>query len=122
MNISTKITLTKLKHAIVDSKKNKDEKMIVIPIKANNLFLSEKGNVFLDLILAELSEDKRKYSDFCIFQNLQKEVREKLEQEGKKSEIIGNAKYLKPQESEPNHVKTDDFIEGLNDDSDDLPF
>ncbi|MBE9490868.1 MAG: hypothetical protein IMY67_11280 [Bacteroidetes bacterium] len=52
--IGGKLNLAMLKHVIMEktSAKNKKKKIkgIFIPIEENDLFLSEKGNVFLDII------------------------------------------------------------------------
>lgn len=58
-------------------------KAIVIPIEKNNLHLSEKGNVFLDLVLYKIKEPKKDKDGaitqtHLIKQSLPKEVREKM--------------------------------------------
>ena len=47
-NISGKINLAALTHAIIEGKSG--QKCIVIPITDNSLFFSEKGNIYLDII------------------------------------------------------------------------
>lgn len=70
---------------------------ILIPIAKNNLFLSDKGNVFMDLVLFENKEplkdkDGLIIQTHMIKQSLPKDVREKQTKEEKMNQpIIGSA-------------------------------
>jgi hypothetical protein len=91
--ISTKINLAALKNAaIITSGKNKDVDCILIPIKQNNLFRSEKGAVYLDLIGFETPADKRKGKDtHLIKQSFSKDVLAAMPEEDQKAlPILGN--------------------------------
>lgn len=91
--ISTKINLVALKNAaIITSGKNKDVDCILIPIEQNNLFRSEKGAVYLDLIGFETPVDKRKGKDtHLVKQSLSKDLQDKMTEEEKKAmPILGN--------------------------------
>lgn len=70
--------------------------VITIPIKNNNLFLSEKGNVFLDLIAFEVAPEKRKTEDtHLVKQSLPKD------KQTDKDPIIGNLKVWGAAEPTP---------------------
>lgn len=116
-----KINLTALKCAIVNSKVNKDEKILCIPIKENNLFLSEKGNVYLDIIYNEIKNKKEGVKDTHIInQSVPKEVREALKAEEKYPPTLGNLQHWDgSSHSEPasNTIQVPD-----NATTDDLPF
>lgn len=91
--ISTKINLAALKNAaIITSGKNKDVDCILIPIEQNNLFRSEKGAVYLDLIGFETPVDKRKGKDtHLVKQSLSKDIQDKMTEDEKKAmPILGN--------------------------------
>lgn len=121
-HISARINLAKLKCAVVESKKTAGEFNLILPVKANNLYKSEKGNIYLDISCIELAEEKRQYSDFIIFQSFSKELREKMEANGEKSDILGNAKFFQSQEPSPNYDSN--LIDEITADgeNDDLPF
>jgi len=91
--ISTKINLAALKNAaIITSGKNKDVDCILIPIEQNNLYRSEKGAVYLDLVGFETPVDKRKGKDtHLVKQSFSKEVLAAMpEDEQKALPILGN--------------------------------
>jgi hypothetical protein len=91
--ISTKINLAALKNAaIITSGKNKDVDCLLIPIAQNNLYRSEKGAVYLDLIGFETPTDKRKGKDtHLVKQSLSKDLQDKMTEEEKKAmPILGN--------------------------------
>ena len=91
--ISTKINLAALKNAaIITSGKNKDVDCILIPIAQNNLYRSEKGAVYLDLIGFETPIDKRKGKDtHLVKQSLSKEIQGKMTEDEKNAmPILGN--------------------------------
>ena len=77
--------------------------VITIPIKNNNLFLSEKGNVFLDLIAFEVAPEKRKTDDtHLVKQSLDKATSEKMSEDEKRSmPILGNLKVWGAAEPTP---------------------
>lgn len=118
--ISTKINLAALKNAaIITSGKNKDVDCILIPIEQNNLYRSDKGAVYLDLIGFETPVDKRKGKDtHLVKQSLSKEIQDKMTEEEKKAmPILGN------------HIDWDDTQSApaeqgakVANDLDDLPF
>ncbi len=120
--IGMKINLAKLTHVLMTKKgqSGQEVKCIVIPIEENNLFESDQGNVFVDLIAFEIKEPK--YDDtHLIKQSLPKEVREKMTEDEKKSQpILGNANVnLNIGEGEPNNPAGAGATVGENDD---LPF
>ena len=73
-----KLNLTKLDFVAIQKKKDKSGKEIdclIIPIEKNNLFYSEKGNVFLDCVIWENNEDKKEmFGDYQIKQSVSKEI------------------------------------------------
>lgn len=89
-NISGKIALTALEHAIIKGKNG--EELLVIPIKKNNLFKSEKGNVYLDLQGFELDAKGRgdRKDTHIVHQSLGKEKITELKAAGKYPPTLGN--------------------------------
>lgn len=120
--IKANLNLTALKHGLVKGK-TEGEVIVCIPVKANNLFKSEKGNVYLPLVGFEF-EDKsnKKYKDTHILkQSFKKEELEAMDEETKKAlPILGNARVGSGQRTEtpPNSVTGEDVADGV----DDLPF
>lgn len=60
--ITGKLNLAKLEHVIREfqMKDGSRQECIVIPIKKNSLFKTDKGNVFLDIVAFETPVEKRK--------------------------------------------------------------
>jgi len=119
-NISGKLNLAMLKHAMTKTKNGQD--VIVIPVKDNDLFLSEKGNVYLDIQAYELKNPKEGSKDTHIVkQSFSKEVFEKMtDDEKKKTPIIGNLTYWSGGGEPAPNVSDDIDIDG--DDENVLPF
>jgi hypothetical protein len=118
-NISGKINLAALTHAKIKTKKGADA--IVIPIKENNLFLSEKGNVYLDLQANE-HIDAEKKTTHIVNQGVPKEVYDKLKAAGEYTPTLGNLtewSKLGGGEGDPN---TSAEVAGDVDLDDSLPF
>lgn len=91
-SISGKINLAALTHAVMPMGKDKVE-CIVIPIAKNNLFKSDKGNVYLDLQAFEIAPEKRnddRKDTHIVSQSLPKEVREKLKEANQYPPTLGN--------------------------------
>lgn len=109
--------------------KGSDEKIkcIVLPIEKNNLFLSEKGNVFLDLVAFELKtplldKDGAVLQTHLLKQSLPKDVRAKMTKEESMAQpiigsmaIIENFNFEKPAEQDTSFTAEGDT-------GDDLPF
>ena len=101
--IGAKVNLAKLKHVIMEEQgQNGTVKGLFLPIEANNLYMSEKGNVYLDLIAFDLTNPKDG-DTHIVKQSLPKDVREKMsEQELKDMPILGNmSANIGKQESAP---------------------
>lgn len=114
-----KINLAALKHVLME-KKGKDGMVqgIFIPIEANHIFKSEKGNVYLDLIAFDAVNEEYKQTHM-VKQSLPKEVREAMSEEEQRSQrILGhlNTKVGKT-EDVPNSA-----ADGVIGEDDDLPF
>jgi hypothetical protein len=74
-----KINLTALTCAIIPSKKDPKKHVLCIPVEDNNLYFSEKGNVYLDIIYNEVKNRKAESKDTHIVnQSVPKEVRDAL--------------------------------------------
>lgn len=118
--LGIKITLTSLNHVIktMKGKSGNETRCLIIPIKNNNLFESDKGNIYLDLIAFPLKNSNEYGDTHLLKQSLSKEIRESLTDEEKnKLPIFGNVKELNiSKEPEP---KVDN---NLDSDIDDLPF
>ena len=120
--IRIKINLTALKHGLVKAPSGNDT-MICIPVKANKLFLSEKNNVYLDIVGFEYTpkDPEKDKNTHLLKQSLLKEDREKMtEEEQKAIPILGNAQVMdgKRDEPAPNSVTPDEVANAV----DDLPF
>lgn len=121
--ITAKINLSTLKHGLVKGK-TEGETLICIPVKANQLFLSEKGNVFFDIVGFEYDDksDKQYKDTHLLKQSFSKEYLESLTEEQRKAlPIIGNARVSesgKRSESAPNSVTGGSVADGVED----LPF
>ena len=118
------------------AQKGSNEKIecIVLPIKKNHLFKSEKGNVYLDIVAFKLKkpmvdEDGAIQQTHLVKQSLPKEVRAAMTDEEKMEQpIIGNLNifdgYFQEKEAKPDDTfstATDMVLNGDNSD-DDLPF
>lgn len=115
--ISGKINLSALEHSVQTSKKG--VKFIAIPIEKNNLFQSDKGNVYLDISCNEHLNSEKKQTHI-VNQSVPKEVYEKLKEAGEYAPSLGNLTDWDKLgggggESAPN-VSTEDM------EMDDLPF
>tara|TARA_A100000164_G_C21908069_1_gene774136 strand:+ start:915 stop:1304 length:390 start_codon:yes stop_codon:yes gene_type:complete len=127
-NISIKLNLAQLKHAIRNLK-GKDKQPIeclVIPIDENLIFRGEKG-LYLDLTAIEIKNKVGDSKDtHLIKQQVGKEAYEAMSEEQKRAmPILGNAIYWGRREAEPN--VSDSLSESavdqyLEEDDDDLPF
>ena|GEM_PF-1916942 len=104
-NISSRINLAQLQHVVEKRKTKSGEQIdvITLPIKNNNLFLSDKGNVFLDLIAFEVAPEKRKTEDtHLVKQSLDKKASDAMtDQEKRDMPILGNMKVWGHAEATP---------------------
>lgn len=118
--ITGKINLTKLVPSAIVKRKNKEGKEIqcmLIPIEENNLFLSDKGNVFLDIRFEDIPEDKRKGDDcYFISQSVGSEKYKEMKAAGYYPPSLGYAKIW-----EPSGSGEVDNVPVVNEE-DDLPF
>lgn len=90
--ITGKLNLAALTHVKFKSDKGAD--CILIPIKENNLFFSEKGAVYIDIIAFDMKEPKD-YATHIVKQSFSKEVRETMTESEKNNQpILGNLKTL----------------------------
>ena len=118
MNYNLKLDLAKLKKvgvANITGKTGNKVKCVVIPVEENNIFLSEKGGVYLDLACFALKEEKYEQSHL-VKPSLTKEQRERMTDEEKNAIPIVGA--LKPMKAKQAEVKE----EVQPDPADDLPF
>ena len=120
--ISGRINLAQLKHAIIEKKgKSGMIEGIFIPIELNNLFKSDKGNVFLDLIAFD-SVNKEYKQTHAIKQSLPKEKYDAMsEEERKLTPFIGHLNTEVNGEKAPNQMD-EQFDNDGQDKDDDLPF
>jgi hypothetical protein len=91
--IKGKINLAAFSHAIMDAKRKDGTsvKGIFIPIEANGLFHSDKGNVYVDFVAREIPAEKRKGKDtHMVSQSVDKEVYDALRAQQKYPPTIGN--------------------------------
>lgn len=118
--ISTKINLRQLKHIVKKMKRKNGTEVdcLIIPIKENNLYQSEKS-VFLDLIGFDFENSIEGSKDtHLVKQSLPKELLESMSDDQKKAlPILGNHIVWARQEPVPQTADLD-----LGDEPDDLPF
>lgn len=116
-------------HAVAEfPKKGQEEKIkcLVIPIKENHLFMSEKGNIYMDIVAFERKEpmkdkDGAIVQTHLVKQSLPKEVRDKMTDEQKRNQpIIGSLTILGGTFTEKQAIPDDSIDTGV--DGDDLPF
>lgn len=95
-NISIKLNLAGLTHAVrMEKGQSGEQECIIIPIAKNNLFKGEKG-LYIDLTAIEI-KDRSKFSadqkdTHLLKQNMPKEIYEKMTEDEKKAlPILGNA-------------------------------
>ena len=126
-----KINLATLRHKIVTfDKKGSKEKIecIVIPIKDNHLFKSEKGNVFADLVIFKMKEpqkdkDGATTQTHLIKQSLPKEVREKqTDAEKREQPIFGSLNMYDGDGTYVEREAKEDSSIGDTEKDEDLPF
>lgn len=121
--ITLKLNLTSLKHELVKGKEE-GETLLVIPVKANKLFLSEKKNVYLDVVGFEFTDksDKQRKDTHLLKQSFKKEELEAMTEEQRKAlPIIGNARVAgsgSHGEPTPNSVTSGEVADAVGD----LPF
>ena len=115
-----KLNLAKFEHflAPVKNKEGQPEECVVIPIKRNSIFKSDKGNLFVDIVALYVVPEKRKGEDsHMIIQSFSKEDREKIKAAGLSAPILGNLKEWGEAVEQPN--TSADFS---GSDISDLPF
>lgn len=126
-----KINLATLKHKVASfEKKGSKEKIecIVIPIKENHLFKSEKGNVFADLVIFKMKESQKDKDGattqtHIIKQSLPKEVREKqTDAEKREQPIFGSLNMYDGDGTYVEREAKEDSSIGETDMNEDLPF
>lgn len=124
-----KLNLATFKHKVATfEKKGSKEKIecIVIPIKENHLFKSEKGNIFVDLVIFDMKEPQKDKDGavtqtHLVKQSLPKEVREKqTEAEKREQPIIGSLNMFISTGYVEKEAVEDSSIGDTGDD--DLPF
>jgi hypothetical protein len=118
--ISGKLNLSMLQHVITEKNSGKTPgkkiKCIIIPIEENDLYLSEKGNVFLDIIAFDSVNEEYKQTH-AVKQSFPKDKYTKDEM--KEKPFLGslNTKIGGGGEPKPNSPAS-----GTTDENDDLPF
>jgi len=137
--ITGKLNLAKLENFItnVKNKAGEAEECIIIPIKRNSLYRTDKGNVFIDIAAFEIPIEKRKIVDITsgdksfkryesthiVSQSFDPKKREEMKKAGQYAPTLGNLsdqdKQLDSQASDAANTSTD-FAGG--DMKDNLPF
>lgn len=109
--------LNKVAAVNLKGKNGNNVKCVVIPVEENNIFISDKGGIYLDL--TAIAMKKENYGQtHLIKRDIPKEEREKMtEEELKNQPIIGALKPLKAKQAEVTET-----AEVSNDYTEDLPF
>ena len=119
-NLVVKLQLNSLKNVFVKDFQGKTEtkRCICIPIDDNDLFISEKGSVYLDLLAWENNKLKDGKTHL-VKQSISKKRREWMSDDELKSQpILGD---VKPLENQSKDLPTTD-MSVVNNYDDDLPF
>lgn len=117
--ITLKLNLTALKHGLVKAPSGNDT-LLCIPIKANSLFLSEKGNVFLDIVGFDYTpkDPEKDKNTHLLKQSFSKDELAAMTDEQKKAlPILGNARVSgsgERSEPAPNSVTPDAVAETVS--------
>lgn len=102
MNYNLKLDLAKLNKvgvANITGKTGSKVACVVIPVEENNIFLSEKGGIYMDFACFELKEEKYGQSHL-IKPSLTKEQRERMTEEERNAiPIVGSLKPIKAQQA-----------------------
>jgi hypothetical protein len=118
--ISGKLNLSMLHHVITEKNSGKTPgkkiKCIIIPIEENDLYLSDKGNVFLDIIAFD--SVKEDYQQTHTVKQSFKEGKYTKEERFEKP-FLGNLNANMGGGGEP---KPNSPASGTTDENDDLPF
>lgn len=117
-NYIIKLDFAKLKKvgvANITGKSGNKVKCVLIPVEENNIFLSEKGGIYMDLACFALKKENYGQSHL-IKQSLSEEERNSMTEEQKNAmPIIGALKPMKAKQAEVTE-------EAQPDPEDDLPF
>lgn len=102
MNYNLKLDLAKLKNvavANINGKSGNSVKCVIIPVDYNNIFLSEKGGIYLDFGCYELKNEQYGQSHL-VKPSLPKEIYEAMtEEERKQQPIVGSLKPIKARQA-----------------------
>jgi len=94
-NITGKLNLAVLEGtAIIQGKKG--QPLLVIDINKANLFKSDKGAIYLDIIAFENAN--KQYNDYSVKQSLSREITEREKAENKQRPFLGNMSHMMPKE------------------------
>lgn len=96
-NLSIKLNLAKLDGASLQTNPNTGKRAMIIPVEEADLFVSDRGGVYLDLSAWENRDGiPDQYGNtYGIKKSYSKEVRERLGKDGIKAKpFIGNAKPI----------------------------
>lgn len=107
--------LTKVAAVNLTGKTGEKVKCVVIPIQENDIFVSEKGGIYIDLTAIAMKEE-RYGQTHLIKKSIPSEIYKELSDEAKNNQpIIGALSPIKRKQAEVNsEMKVDDV--------DDLPF
>lgn len=136
--ITGKLNLAKLEHFItnVKNKAGEPEECIIIPIKRNSLFRTDKGNVFIDIAAFETPIEKRKIVDITVgdktfkryesthivSQSFDPKKREEMKKAGQYAPTLGNLSDSDKQLDSSGTDAANTSQDFAGDVGDDLPF
>lgn len=118
MNYNLKLDLAKLNKvgvANITGKTGDKVKCVLIPVDENNIFLSEKGGIYLDLACFELRKENYGQSHLIKASLTEEQRKSMTDEEKNQMPIIGALKPMKARQAE---VKQ----QAEADPDDDLPF
>lgn len=107
MNYNLKLDLAKLKNvavANINGKSGNSVKCVIIPVDHNNIFLSEKGGIYLDFGCFALKKEQYGQSHL-VKQYLPREVYEAMtDEERNEQPIVGSLKPMKARKAQVNET------------------
>lgn len=103
MNYGLKLDLAKLNKvgvANITGKTGDKVKCVLIPVEENNIFLSEKGSIYLDLACFELRKENYGQSHLIKASLTEEQRKSMTDEEKNQMPIIGTLKPMKARQAE----------------------
>lgn len=119
-NYNVKIDLAKLNKVgatLIKGRSGNSVKCVVIPVEENDIFISEKGGIYLDITAVAMKEERYGQSHLLKRSIPSEKYKAMSDEEKKNQPIIGALSPIKPKQAEV--TSTAEVADGYDDD---LPF